>query len=347
MTIALFARAARAAALAALAGLVAVAAPAPAAAADKIRLCALRFVSSAPLFIAADKGYYAAEGLDAELRFFEAAQPVALGVAAGDCDVGMTGFTGGFFNLAGKGALKVIAAQSREEPGFDFVGFVASNKAHEAGLKSVKDLPGRNFGITQLGSTFHYNIGMLAAKYGWPKDAVKLTPLQTVPNMVAAVTSGQVDAVALPSFIADGLAKRGEAKLIGWVHEHTPWQLGAIFVPSKLVDSDRKRIERFLAAYLKAAAEYHKAFNARDAAGKRAFGAEAAALLPIIEKYTKAAPAQIYAGAPFIDPEGRLLVADIYRQVAWYKAQGLVDKDVEAKTFLDLSFIKGHLDLPK
>jgi len=59
------------------------------------------------------------------------------------------------------------------------------------------------------------------------------------------------------------------------------------------------------------------------------------------------APATVLAGANFIDPEGRLLVSDIYRQVAWYQAQGMVDKSVSAKTVLDLSFIKGHLQVPK
>ena len=87
----------------------------PAAAAEKVVICALTFVSSAPLFIAADRGYYADEGLDAELTFFRAAQPVAVGIASGDCDFGVTGFTAGFFNLAAKGALTVIGAQSREE----------------------------------------------------------------------------------------------------------------------------------------------------------------------------------------------------------------------------------------
>ena len=52
--------------------------PAPAAAAEKVVICALTFVSSAPLFIAADRGYYAAEGLEAELKFFRAAQPVGM-----------------------------------------------------------------------------------------------------------------------------------------------------------------------------------------------------------------------------------------------------------------------------
>lgn len=339
-------RAVRGAACGGLAGLVLLAAL-PALAAEKVVICALTFVSSAPLFIAADKGYYADEGLDAELKFFKAAQPVAVGVASGDCDFGVTGFTAGFFNLAGKGALKVVGAQSREEPGFDFVGFLASNKAWDAGLRSVEDLPGHTFGMTQVGSTFHYNIGMLAKKLGWPEDAVTLKPLQSVPNMIGALKSGQVDSIALPAHIVAALEKAGAAKPIGWVHDYTPWQLGGLFTSTRNVEERRPVVEAFVAAYRRAAADYHEAFNALDANGKRVFGDKAEALIPILEKYTEAKPAAIYAGAPFIDPDGRLKVDQVLDQVAWFKARGLVDADVTADDFLDLSFIDGHYGVPK
>jgi NitT/TauT family transport system substrate-binding protein len=69
---------------------------------EKVVICALTFVSSSPLFIAMDRGYYEAEGLEAEIKFFNAAQPVAVAIASGDCDYGVTGFTAGFFNLAGR-----------------------------------------------------------------------------------------------------------------------------------------------------------------------------------------------------------------------------------------------------
>lgn len=325
----------------------ALAAVQPARAAEKITICALTFVSSAPLFIAADKGYYKAEGLEAEFKFMRAAQPVAVGVASGDCDIGVTGFTAGFYNLAGKGALKVIGAQSREEPGYDFVAFVASNKAFEAGLKSVKDLPGKSVGMTQVGSTFHYNMGMLAAKHGWKMTDFKLVPLQAVPNMIAAVKSGQVDMIPIPAHIAAGLEKAGAAKIIGWVHKETPWQLGGLFTSTKNVSERRAMVEKFVRAYQKAASDYHEAFNALDKDGKRVFGDKAKALLPIIERYTKAKPAAIYAGSPYIDAKGRLDVGDIYTQVAWYKAHGLVDKDVDAAKFIDTSFIEGHMNVPK
>ncbi len=314
----------------------------PAQAAEKVTICALTFVSSSPLFIAADRGYYADAGLEAEFKFFRAAQPVAVGIASGDCDFGVTAFTGGFFNLAGKGALKVVGAQSREEPGYDFVGFIASNKAYDAGLKSIADLPGRSFGMTQVGSSFHYNIGMLRDKYGWEKGAVSLKPLQSVPNMIGAVKSGQVDAIALPAHIVAALSNAGAVKKIGWVQEHTPWQLGGLFTSTKLVEEKRGVVEAFVSAYRKAAKDYHVAFNTLDADGNRKFGAEAEALVPIIQKYTKAKTGAIYAGAPFIDPDGRLKVDQLAGQLAWMQNEGLVDKSVKLETFLDTSFIEGH-----
>lgn len=337
-----FQRAAVGAALMAAAAGVAV----PATAAEKVVICALTFVSSAPLFIAADKGYYAAEGLDAELKFFRAAQPVAVGIASGDCDFGVTGFTAGFFNLAAKGALKVIGAQSREEPGFDFVGFIASNQAYEAGLKSVTDLPGHSVGMTQVGSTMHYMVGMLRDKYGWADDAVALKPLQSVPNMIAAIKGGQVDAVPLPAHIVAKLVGDGNAKLIGWVHEHTPWQLGGLFTSSRNVQERRPTVEAFVRAYRKAAKDYHAAFNALDASGKRVFGPDAEALVPTLEKYTKASPAAIYKGAPFIDPDGRLKVDQLIGQVEWMKKAGLVEAGLDPMSFIDLSFVDGHYGVP-
>ncbi len=318
----------------------------PAAAAEKVVICALTFVSSAPLFIAADRGYYADEVLDAELTFFRAAQPVAVGIASGDCDFGVTGFTAGFFNLAAKGALTVIGAHSREEPGFDFVGYAASNQAYASGLRSVTDLPGHSVAMTQVGSTMHYMVGLLRDKYGWAPEAVALKPLQSVPNMIAAVKGGQVDAAQLPAHIVAKLVDDGEAKLIGWTHEHTPWQLGGLFTSTRNVRERRPMVEAFVRAYRRAARDYHAAFNAVDAAGKRVIGAEAEALLPILESYTKASPDAIYKGAPFIDPDGRLKVDQLLSQVAWMKAEGLVEPDLDPMGFIDLGFIEGHYGVP-
>ena len=60
-------------------------------------------------------------------------------------------------------------------------------------LKDVglKDFAGKRLATTTTGSTFHYSIGILAAKYGFDVKSVTLVPLQSLPNMAAAQVSLQ------------------------------------------------------------------------------------------------------------------------------------------------------------
>src|SRR5262249_44341631 len=119
----------------------------PSEAADKLRVGVLKLASSGGVFIAAERGYFTGAGVDVELRFFDAAQPIAVAAVAGDVDIGVPGLTAGFYNLAGKGALPIIAGQSREEPSYHLIAYLASNKAYSAGLAALEDLPGRSIGI--------------------------------------------------------------------------------------------------------------------------------------------------------------------------------------------------------
>ena len=322
-------------------------AAAPAGAVEKIGVAALPFVSSAPVFIAKERGYFAAEGLEAEVKILRAAQPVAVAVVSGDADFGVTAFTAAFFNLAGKGALKIIGAQSREEPGYEFSAYLVSNKAHEAGFDTLAEYPGHSLGITQKGSSFHLMIGLLAKAKAFDLEKVKLVPLESVPNMIAALKSGQVDSIILPAFIARSLDASGAAKIIGWVHEQTPYQLGALFTSSRTAEQKPETVRKFVRAYQRGAADYAEAFMQRTADGKRTMGDKAAALVPTIQKYTESKPGEILGGAPYIDPKGRLDLKSVYDQVAWFKSQGLVEADVDPAKFLALDFIEGHTNPPK
>jgi NitT/TauT family transport system substrate-binding protein len=214
----------------------------------KLRVGVLRLSSSAPVFIAFDRGYFRQRGLDVELRFFDAAQPVAVAVAAGDIDIGVTAFTGGLFNLAGKRALKVVAGQSREAQGFPLIAYLAHPRAFDAGLRAPKDLPGHRVGMTQVGSSFHYSVGLLAEKYGFALKDVELVPLQSLSNAAAALKGGRTDAALLPITVARPLIDAGDARLLGWVGDETPWQLGAVFASPRMA-GDADAMQRFLDAY--------------------------------------------------------------------------------------------------
>src|SRR3984885_3301423 len=158
---------------------------ATAAHAEAIKIGVLKTTTSGPVYIAQDKGYFAAEGLQSELVVFESAQPVAVATASGDIDFGYPGFTGGFYGLASQGVLRVIGGGGAEVPGYPNEPFLVSHKAYEAGFKSFKDFPGHSFGLSQFGSPPHYAMGLVAQKYGFDLKALRLVPLQTLPNMAS------------------------------------------------------------------------------------------------------------------------------------------------------------------
>ncbi len=127
----------RAFGLTALAGSLAVgtgaASLAPAFAADKIKVGILPLTSHAPDIIAAGKGYFAEQGLDVSFVMFQAAQPMAVAIASGDVDFGITAITGGLISLADKGAVKVIGGALEEAPGVEGEKILVSKKAYDAG----------------------------------------------------------------------------------------------------------------------------------------------------------------------------------------------------------------------
>src|SRR6202171_4551496 len=252
-----------------LAGLLALAVTGVAKADDllKAKIGVLRLSSSAPVFIAQDKGYFREAGLDIELKFFDAAQPIAVATTSGDIDFGITAFTAGLYNLAGKGTLKVIGGMSREKAGYPLIGYFASNNAYAAGLKTPKDLAGKRIAVTQTGSSFHYSLGLLADKYGFKLSDIKVLPLQSLSNAAAALKGETVDAALLPISTARTLVDADGAKLLGWVGDETPWQLGAVFASPKTL-TDKTLVTKFLGVLARADREYHDVILSAVAGGK-------------------------------------------------------------------------------
>lgn len=68
--------------------------------------------------------------------------------------------------------------------------------------------------MTQVGSSFHYSLGLLADKYGFKLADVKIVPLQSLSNAAAALKGETVDAALLPISTARKLTDEGGAKFL-------------------------------------------------------------------------------------------------------------------------------------
>jgi NitT/TauT family transport system substrate-binding protein len=305
--------------------------------AETVKIGMLKTTGSGPAYIAEDRGYFAAEGLTVEIIPFESAQPIAVALASGDIDVSSTGFTAGFFALAGHGALRVVAGTSREVPWVEFQPFLVSNGAAAAGLKSFRDFPGHSFALSQIGSPTHYALGLIADKYGFDIKTMRLMPLQSIGNTVSAIVGGQADLTMMPGNNAVPLLQHGQAKLVGYVGDETPYQLAGVTVSAKTADTRGDMVRHLLAALRKGAQDYDRAFFGAD--GKRADSPTAPAVLALIAKTVGQSVDQVEISIAYVDPDLKLDVKDTLHQLAWYQAQGMVKGDEDGNAIIDRRYV--------
>src|SRR5580704_19016472 len=116
----------------------------PARALDHVKIGTLMTTGDTAEYIAIEKGYFAAEGIEAELVRFDAGQPVAVATVAGAIDFGAAGFSSALYTLANQGELRIIGGGTYDRANFPAAGIFASNAAYAAGLKSLKDLAGHS-----------------------------------------------------------------------------------------------------------------------------------------------------------------------------------------------------------
>jgi NitT/TauT family transport system substrate-binding protein len=284
--------------------------------------------------IAIERGYFKEQNLDAEMVFFDSAQPISVGVASGDVDFGVSGLSAGFYSLASQGQLKIIAASAGEQPGFYNLTIVASNNAYNAGLKSVKDLPGHNVAITQLGTSLHYSIGLAAEKFGFPMSAITIRPLQSNTNVIAALSGGTIEAAVMPSTPTLNPVSKGEIKRVAWVGDVTPdWMGAALFTGTKTANERGDLVNRFLIAYRRGMHDYHDAFATTE--DKRKDGPDAPAVLKIMSDFAGVPAEVIDAATPYVDRDARVNVGDVAHQIDWYSSQGLLKGKVKAEDIVD------------
>jgi NitT/TauT family transport system substrate-binding protein len=293
--------------------------------------------ASGPLYIAQDRGYFAAEHITAEMVSMDAAQSVAQGVVAGALDIGLTAATAAAYNLAAKGGLMIIGGQGREVPGWQGAAILASNEAWDRGLKAYKDLANRTIGIVQVGGPIHYEVELANEKYHIDPKSQRLVPLQGLSNLATALAGNQVDAAPEVSTFALKLSSNHKAHILGWVGDETPWQNTIIFVATKTANEKKPMIDAFMRAYKKGAHDYHDAFTGPN--GERKDMPGAPAVLAIMSKALNQSTEQLDQAISYDDPDAKLDVKDVMHQLDWFKSQGMLPADADGEKMIDKRYV--------
>src|SRR5437660_8014401 len=166
-----------------------------------------------------------------------------------------------------------------------------------------------------------------------------LFPYTTLFRSAAALKGETVDAALLPVSTARKLMDDGGAKLLGWVGDETPWQLGAVFASPKTL-ANKALVTKLLTVLERADREYHDVILASVKDGNAAINDKTRPLLEIIAKYTNLPIEQVVGNCAYIDPDGKLDVKNIANQIEWLQEQGFVDKGFGVDAILAKDYVK-------
>jgi NitT/TauT family transport system substrate-binding protein len=147
-------------------------------------------VAAGPTFIAADKGYFSAAGLDVKIERIESLGKATAFVATNQDQVGQGGIDAGYFNAVAEGLPVTLALESGSTPLYHQIILRPELKDK---IKTVADLKGRRVGISAPGSTSVYEIGMVLASAGLRIKDIDLKYLAFT-QMGPALANGALDA---------------------------------------------------------------------------------------------------------------------------------------------------------
>ncbi|MBY4896208.1 ABC transporter substrate-binding protein [Cupriavidus sp. AU9028] len=162
-----------------------------------------------PLTIAERLGYFKDEGLDVEIVDFAGGAKALQAVVGGSADV-VSGAYEHTINLQAKGQqYREFVLQGRAPQ----IVLVTSNKTMPD-FKSVADLKGKKIGVTAPGSSTNMMANFVLAKAGLKPSDVSFIGVGASNGAVAAMRSGQIDAMANLDPVVSMLTQKNEVRVV-------------------------------------------------------------------------------------------------------------------------------------
>jgi NitT/TauT family transport system substrate-binding protein len=182
------------------------------------------YAMAAPVIVALDRGYFRANGLDAEFVPFRGGPDLLKAVIGGEALVGLTGGTDIFVFREAGAPIRMIATETE---GNHFTLNVSAD------IHSVADLRGKAIGVTRVGATTWVFARILARQHGWdPERDVKIVALGGLDAQVAALTRHEIQAIVW----GDGgavLEAQGKSRVLERLDSVTPRWISQIVYASE------------------------------------------------------------------------------------------------------------------
>jgi NitT/TauT family transport system substrate-binding protein len=217
---------------------------------QKVRVGYVHVFDDAPIVVARDKGFFAAEGLDAQVTSFTSGPTLVKGLVSDQLEVGILGFTNAVTWSAQGADLKIVGKVQE--------GFHSLIARGDRGIQSLKDLKGKSIASQSAGSTADIVLkGVVLKKAGLTDKDLQI--MYTAPaTALGSLRAGRVDSAFLFEPY-DTVARAAlPVKELYEVGKSWPFPCMVVTVPGKLVEEQPDTVRKILAG-IRRSIEFMKA----------------------------------------------------------------------------------------
>jgi NitT/TauT family transport system substrate-binding protein len=215
----------------------------PTLAADKIRVGtpSVQSFSFLPLRLGIAHGFFSKYGVDPEEVSLNGSARLHQAMTAGSIDIGLGAGTDLIFLV--KGAPEIAVADMAGPP--LLLGVIVP---YDSPARTADDLKGKRIGISTVNSLTQWLMRELARQKGWDADALTyVTVGAELPNQVAALVTGQVDAVVSSSALGLQLAETKRGRLLFPASDIVKdFMIHTIYASDQMAQKNPDAIRRFL-----------------------------------------------------------------------------------------------------
>jgi NitT/TauT family transport system substrate-binding protein len=323
--------------VACLAGLVLSLQPVSAQGPVTVRVGTLGAISDAPIFIADKKGFFLEQGITVAMIEFNSAAAMVAPLGTAQLDVGAGSPSAGMYNAVSRNInVRIVADKAQSSPGYGATKLIVRKDLVDDGkFKGLKDLKGLKVAGNAPGVSNTSMLNSMLTSVGLAYTDVSVVNL-AFPDHLTALTNKAIDAGATIEPIATLAVERGVAAQIMRDDEIDPYHQIATLLYADHFVANRDLAERFMRAYLRGIRFYVKALKDSKLAGETADE-----VIAILTQYTNVKSADLLRKITptGMDPNGRVNVASLQKDLDFYASQGLIEGKVDLSKIVDNSFV--------
>jgi NitT/TauT family transport system substrate-binding protein len=212
-----------------------------------LRVAVLPILDTLPVYVAAEEGLFAAQGVAVEFVTAASAAERDQLLQAGKVDATITDLVA--LALYNRDATRVVAVRYAMTPTPQFAQFRVL-ASEQSGITTVDELTGVPIGISE-GTVIEYVTERLLEAEGLSSDAIQTLGVPKIPDRMALLDSGELQAATLPEPLGSLAMQKGAVAVVDDT-EHPDVSCSVYAFRKDLVDAQPEAVRGFLAAVAQA-----------------------------------------------------------------------------------------------